>query len=70
MLETRIYLYSGNIDQARRRPKKDLIDAKWMLIREISERTQIMACTGPDRRTCFPCKDYVYAIVAERSWCW
>jgi len=47
--------------------KKDLIDAKWMLIREISERTQIMACTGPDRRTCFPCKDYVYAIVAERS---
>jgi hypothetical protein len=68
MQETRIYLYSGNIDEAfKAAAKKDLTDAKWMPIREISERTQIMACTGPDRRTCFPCKDYVYAIVAERS---
>jgi hypothetical protein len=41
MPETRIYLYSGNIDEAfKAAAKKDLTDAKWMPIREISERTK------------------------------
>jgi hypothetical protein len=75
MSERRIYLYSGNIDNAfKEAAKKSLIDAKWMPIFEISEQLQMLACSGPDRSTCMlqPTKfglpaGYHYAIVAERS---
>jgi hypothetical protein len=71
MSERRIYLYSGNIDNAfKEAAKKSLIDAKWMPILEISEPLEMLACSGPDRSTCtkfsLPAGHH-YAIVAERS---
>jgi hypothetical protein len=75
MSERRIFLYSGNVDEAfKELAKKSLIEAKWMPICEISEPMQMLACTGPDRSTCIlqhtkfelPA-GYRHAIVAERT---
>jgi len=69
MSERRIFLNSGNIDDAfKEAAKKSLIEAKWMPVWEVSEPLQLMACTGSDRSTCLVQRtEYRYAIVAERS---
>jgi hypothetical protein len=70
MSEIRIFLYSGNVDDAfKEAAKKSLIEAKWMPIYEVSKPVHLMACTGSDRRTCdlLQCTEYPYASVAERS---
>ncbi len=71
MAEQRIFIYSGNIDDAfKAAAKKSLIDAQWMPLCEIVQPAQVLICSGADRSTCIPQQGawpYQYAIVAQRS---
>ena len=68
MKRTRIFFYSGNVDDNyKAEAKKSLIDAGWIPIETETEQIQVMECTGPARQTCIPGREYGYSIVAQRE---
>jgi hypothetical protein len=68
MKTTRVFFYSGNIDDKyKEEAKKSLIDARWIPIQELSGVLQPLECTGPERHTCTPRAEFPYAIIAERD---
>jgi hypothetical protein len=65
MKETRIFNYSGNIDDKyKQEARQSLIDAGWI---PVDGDVQVMECTGPDRQSCKLTIQTRYFIVAQRG---
>jgi hypothetical protein len=65
MKRTRIFHYSGNVDEKyKEEAKLSLINAGWI---PVDGEVQTMECSGPDRQTCKIGTGYPYTIVAQRD---
>jgi hypothetical protein len=65
MKATRIFYYSGNVDDTyKAEARKSLIDAGWI---PVDGEVQVMECTGPSRQTCLLSKESRYFIIAQRE---
>jgi hypothetical protein len=65
MKSTRIFFYTGNIDEHyKTEAKKSLVDAGWI---PVEGEVQVMECAGPSRQTCLLSRESRYFIVAQRD---
>jgi hypothetical protein len=68
MKRTRIFYYTGNVDDKyKEEAKNSLIDAGWIPLEGAPGDIQVMECTGPSRQTCMPVTEHRYIIVAQRD---